>query len=913
MKTSTYKYIALTGAFAFLVACSTKKNSFVNRNYHAVTTEYNVLYNGNVALDKGIEDLKTTYSDNFWELLPIERMPAKAKEEDKPIAVGKEAKEKQKENEKNPDFSRAEDKAIKAIQKHSMNLGGSEKNPQMDEAHLLLGKSRYYQNRFIPALEALNYILYKYPTSDKIFEAKVWREKTNLRLENEAIAIKNLKQLLSEKSKIDEQIFADGNAILAQAYIATGSKDSAVYVLKKAAEFTKRNEEKARYHFILGQLYESLEYPDSAFAEFQTVIDMKRKSPRMYTIQAHARQAGQFDYKNGDTLVFMEKYTKLLKDRENRPYLDIINYQVGLFYDNQDIDDKAVEYYNYSLRKNPQDKYLAASDHRNIAEIYFKNAEYVKAGKYYDSTLVFLDNRTREFRAIKKKRDNLDDVIKYEGIAHTNDSILTLVAMTDAERIIYFEDYIAKLKEADERERERLEKEAQIAENMSRVNNGGGNQSMMMAGNNNSKDQFSAVGKDAALTQRPGMRPNLQPANSQTTTSPQSAGQQQAGQPGGTFYFYNSAMVSYGRMDFQRKWGNRQLTDNWRWSSENRSKNSSGAETETDSTAVASSKGDEGFNPRYSPEFYIGQLPTSQKVIDSLAKERNFAYYQLGNIYKDKFKEYQRAADKFEKLLVNNPEERLVLPSKYNLYKIYQIINPERAELYKQQILNEYPDSRYAEIIRNPSAEQNNNQSPEAVYANLFKQYEEGKLREVYPLVEEAIDTYTGEDVVSKFELLKANITGRLKGIEEFKNALNYVALNYPNKEEGKKAETILSKDIPTLEKVDFGNLAVSWKVVFKFEPTAENPDMKQLTDKLKKFIDESHNRSITLSNDIYTVNENFIVMHGFNSKEAAIDAVSILKDYKDYKITETPYIISTEDYKVVQIKKNFTEFLAIK
>lgn len=49
----------------------------------------------------------------------------------------------------------------------------------MDEAHLLLGKSRYYDQRFVPALEAFNYILYKYPNSDKIYEAKVWRKQTS--------------------------------------------------------------------------------------------------------------------------------------------------------------------------------------------------------------------------------------------------------------------------------------------------------------------------------------------------------------------------------------------------------------------------------------------------------------------------------------------------------------------------------------------------------------------------------------------------------------------------------------------------------------------------------------------------------------------------------------------------------------
>jgi hypothetical protein len=34
----------------------------------------NILYNGGLALDKGVTELKSKYSDNFWQLLPIERM-----------------------------------------------------------------------------------------------------------------------------------------------------------------------------------------------------------------------------------------------------------------------------------------------------------------------------------------------------------------------------------------------------------------------------------------------------------------------------------------------------------------------------------------------------------------------------------------------------------------------------------------------------------------------------------------------------------------------------------------------------------------------------------------------------------------------------------------------------------------------
>lgn len=937
MKTSTYKYLSLSGVVVFLIGCSTKKDSFVNRNYHAVTTEYNVLYNGNLALDAGVEQLKTTYTDNFWELLPVERMQPVAPKEgstpgpsgmsatvpspagggekkpvdprgeleskvadvkgkvDSKIAQGKDMLSKagiggaaaqganapaKAADGRNPNFSRAEEKATKAIQKHAMNIGGRERNPQMDEAHLLLGKARYYENRYIPSLEAFNYILYKYPNSDKIFEAKVWREKTNLRLDNEAIAIKNLKLLLKEKD-IDPQIFADANAMLAQAYIMSGAQDSAVAVLRTAATFTKQNEERARYHFILGQLYEKQNRPDSAFAEFQRVIDMKRKSPRRYVIQAHARQAAQFDPKKGDTLVFMEKYRKLLEDRENRPYLDVLNHQVALFYEKQGMDNEAITYYNKSLRTQSQDRYLVASNFRNIAEINFKNAKYPIAGSYYDSTLVNLDNRSREYNRIKKKRDNLADVIKYEGIAQTNDSILRIVALSDTERVRYFEDHIVKIKEQDEKERIRLEKEAIKAENQNAAP---------------AADIFPDNMKKAI----PGQK-DLGPVNNTP-----------GGAAAGKFYFYNPSTVSYGKLEFQKKWGKRALTENWRWSSEIKDDIKKDDETVADSVQQDIAQKDAKQDVRYSTDFYIKQLPTSQVVIDSLAKERNFAYYQLGSIYKEKFKEYQRAADKLEKLLVSNPEERLILPSKYNLYKIYEIIDPAKAEKYKQQILSQYPDSRYAEIIKNPAAEQNNSQSPEAVYDALYKLYEEGKAREAYAQVMQNINTYTGEEIVSKFELLKANIVGRLQGVEEYKKTLNFVALNYPNSEEGKKAEAMLKTDIPNLEKVAFGNPSMSWKIIFKFD-NPEDPKMKPLVDKIQKYIKEGYNNNITMSNDIYTMTGNFIVIHGYNSKLAAEDAVTVLQDYKTYKITEAPYVISTEDYKVVQIKKNFTEFLAIK
>ena len=76
MKSNILKYILSVGFLIFLIACSVKKDKFINRNFHAVTTEYNVLYNGNIALDKGLVDLKATYKDNFWDPFKLDLIPS---------------------------------------------------------------------------------------------------------------------------------------------------------------------------------------------------------------------------------------------------------------------------------------------------------------------------------------------------------------------------------------------------------------------------------------------------------------------------------------------------------------------------------------------------------------------------------------------------------------------------------------------------------------------------------------------------------------------------------------------------------------------------------------------------------------------------------------------------------------------
>src|SRR6218665_3455255 len=874
LKTNTIKYILISGFLLLLIACSTKRNTWLSRNSHALSTKDNILYNGGLALEKGIAEVKAQNKDNFWEILPVERMQIS----DQSMMPGQT---------RNANFERAETKATKAIQKHSMNIGGSEKNPQIGQAYLMLGQARYYDQRFVPALDAFNYVLNKSPNSDKIYIVKIWREKTNMRLDNDALAVKNLNKLLKE-IKFKNQVFADANATLAQAFINLQEKDSAIAKLKIAKEFTKSNEEVSRYNYILGQLYEQMGYKDSAYASYQSVIDMRRRAAKSYVIHAHARQAAQFDYTKGDTTAFLKKYKDLLEDRENRPHLDVLHHTLAIFREKTNNSELAKKEYSLSLKKKTSDNYLSASNYRNLADIYFIESKFVKAGKYYDSTLVNLKPRTREYNLIKKKRENLDDVIKYEAIAQSNDSIISLYTMSAADRTAYFEKYIVKLKKEDEIKKKLAEKEAQIKENQARN-----------SGNIESADGISAADAETKKSRGKG-----------TTTTLASGSGSGSGTTGSVFYFYNPTTVSYGKIQFLKNWGKRKLQDNWRVASlsekgNEETKDPDGKDSDDTKDAAA-------VNELYTPEFYTKQIPTSQTLIDSLSKERNFANYQLGVIYKEKFKEYKLGVNRFEKLLNDNPEERLVLPSMYNLYKLYEILNKEKAEAMKSAIVSQYPNSRYAQILLNPTSEvEESSDSPKGTYQNLYKQYQNGEYKTVLTATEEAIDKFTGDEIVPKLELLKSQITGKLSGLAEYKNALNYVALNYPNSEEGKKAEKLISVDLPKLEALQLSKApSKNWKILYSTKNFDDAPT-KKLRETIDRFIKDRGLTKLTVSLDIYTMTDNFVVIHGLTSQDLANGVASVLKEFKEYKVVEPAILISTENYTIVQIKKNLPEYLA--
>lgn len=740
----TKKTILILSVFAILYACSTKKNTATNRGFHSSTTKHNVLFNGKEALNRGIKRINERYKEDWFEQLPIE--PIKF-EEDKisiPYATfginsgfGAAKKEGKK---KNTSFTVAEEKAVKAIQKHGMKIEGVERNRQIDDAYLLLGKARYYDQRFIPAIEAFNYVIVSYPYANLINETKIWRAKANIRIDNEEFAIESMKQLLKEKStlveELSDKIKEQGYTTLAMAYVKLDSIQKVKRSLLKATKTLKNKEQGARNLFILGQIYNSENKKDSALFVFNKIIKF-RKAPYKYKIHANIALAKNT---TSDTarIVVLKKMRKLIKNINNRPYLDELYYQVGFLHEKRDSIPLAIAYYNKSLKAANGGVKQKTFTYEKLGNINFKNSKYQIANAYYDSILnIAPDSLTLRIRRIKRKHRNLASLIAFENTVSEKDSILKIVSLSKTAQEAYFQKQIANLKKKDETA-------AQLKLN---------------------QEVFGTSFEGNSL----------QPKKK------------------GNWYFYNSQSLAFGKTAFQKNWGNRKLEDGWRWFSKI-------ATTSPNKDSVAGSK----KNLHYNLASYLKTIPTDTTVISALKLDRNQALYELGIIYKEQFKDTKLAIQRLERVATLKPKKELILPINWHLYKIYKDLgNVEKANKYKNVILTEYSDTKFAQAIRTPNKPFEEDKSTneleklEKLYKEIYYLYKKNHFEETVLKINKILTTIQNSKLIPKFELLKAYAIGKHKDKEIYKIAMNFVAVSYENTEEGeqaKKIETQLNK-----------------------------------------------------------------------------------------------------------------------
>ena len=468
----------------FFNSCSTSKKGILNQEYHTLTTKFNVLFNGKEAFSIGEEILSDAFEENFYELLPVEPINLRGENIDETTII--------------PGFDRAEEKAVKAIQKHSLKINDIQYNRQIDDAYLLLGKARYFDRRFFPALEAFNFLLESPTNRNSYVEGKIWREKTNIRLRNEELAIENLRPL-ARSIFPSNKFYSLANATLAESFLNLKQLDSASFYIKRAALEAPKRKNKARYLFITGQLFESLGKRDSAEWAFKEIIALKRKAPKKFLLQAKIKKT-LLDTLNTltDRVSFLQK---ILKNYENQTFEHLVNRAIGNLYLKQKEDSLALVYFDRSIDSPYLDPYTQIENNKDLADYHFKEGNYFISGNYLDKLLPLFDETSLAFKKIKRKRENLSEVIFYEQNIKQTDSIIYLMTLSKKEQLIYFENLI------------------------------------------NSKQEKEALKLKEEVNEK-----RFQLLNRSKTS----------------FYFYNPSQVSKGRQAYLANWGNRPNTDNWR-------------------------------------------------------------------------------------------------------------------------------------------------------------------------------------------------------------------------------------------------------------------------------------------------------------------------------------------------------------
>ncbi|MXV38779.1 tetratricopeptide repeat protein [Flavobacteriaceae bacterium Ap0902] len=734
--------------FMLIASCSTKKNTFKNRNYHKLTAWFNTLFNGQEAMDRQLKELRDSHEDNYFETLTVNPydefqvndnpeiieapQPPRGSGIGSRLATGNLLGDQA--NSTRAGFEKAEEKALKAISNHAMIIRNEEKNKLMARAYLMLGQARYYQGKPFQALDALEQVK-RLPFDKHTSTAAFYTALANLQAGNTFAATKTLDELY-KNDDLDKQLIADVAKEYAWLYYEEGDLASALNGLDRAIEYSRSKKERARLNYIQGQVLTELGRLDEANEKFKRAAKLKPG----FEMEARAQVFAAMNY---DPMVHnYQDYRKQITDAYEtgtyETYRNEFLYALGKIEEKRDSIQLAEKAYLQALREEQSDPRFRAETYTALGDIKFKKNDYVYAAAYYDSAVSVIPEGNRSVE-ITQFRDNLNRVMDKYYLVKRNDSILRLVNMPAGEQKIYFQNYIDKLKEMDAK---KAEEEVQLEETTT---------NFLVNVNNQSSSLFG-------LSQ------------------------------GGKFYFYTNAAKNNGETEFKKVWGNRRLTDNWRLSS-------SGMTTIEQKKAELTGSTNLNNPRRYDIDFYLEQIPTQPRKIQNLKVERDTVELSLGLDYADQFKNNKRATTTLEHL-VNTPpqDEDVLLRAYYNLYRINVEENPSLSDVYKQKILNDFPHTIYAEYILNPQSDFTESNEPEvlALYTSAYEAYQEEEYDEVRSVTEKAAAVYPNAEIMAKFLMLNAFVDAKVLGRDAYIEALERIILLYPTKEEGIRAKELL-------------------------------------------------------------------------------------------------------------------------
>ncbi len=564
----------------------------------------------------------------------------------------------------------------------------------------------------------------------KFDEAKIWLNRLH---EDKALT----KKLKGELAAIDAYL-----------YLKQKNYAAAILPLENAIDLAKKRKQKARYAFILAQIYQLEGQEEKAAATFRRVI--KFRPPYEMEFSARLSMIKNADATDPIALAETEKQLKkLLKDEKNEEYQDQIYFTLGEVAFKAKQDNKAIAYLKKSVYYNFGNKGQKAESYLKIADTYYKKENYVDAKYYYDSTLTSLIKTDERYSNIETKSKSLVDIAKNIQVITKQDSFLRIKGLIDDKKEKEYLSIAQKIK--DDREKAKAKVKAK-------------------------KPTLGRRKLAVAEGQRQG-RPTL--GRQKKKTVPR-------------FWAYESS-VDKGKREFKKNWGNdRKLSDNWRRSKRIDANNEieiiQGEEDEifdlTTDEAIAM------FKKMGVPMDDKGKKTSDSKIIDAMSS--------LGTLYRERLNNINKSNRILEQLVTRYPKNKYKLESLYKLHIQHKLLkNTSEAEKYRVQVLTEGRNSKFAKAIEDPNfikGQKSKEVELQVYYNDAYQSFKQGKFTDARDKVD-GVESKFGKEYAmkSKFALLGALCTGGIDGVDAYKQSLTEVSSKYKKTPEGEKAQEILN------------------------------------------------------------------------------------------------------------------------
>jgi len=638
------------------------------------------------------------------------------------------------------------------IKKASLAIERHPNSRWSDDSYILIGQCRSYRQNYGDAIKTFKYV----NTNSEDDEARhrsliqLMRTFTEAGEQNNAIAVSDY----LKKEKLNRTNKADLH--LTRAYLAQLNEDYSKMVgnLLLAAPLLRNDEGRARTYFIIGQVYQDLGFDAQAYQNYEEVIQSNPEYELYFYARLNMAQVYDLSQEN-DTRKIRKYFRKLLKDKKNLEYQDKIYYEMAAFEQKQGNLEEAIEYYQESVQASVNNNRQKAYAYLGLGRIYFNDKkEYELAKAYYDSTMTVLPQDEEEYDAIAERQRVLEDFVKQINTIQEQDSLLALAAMDTIALSAYLDEVIAEqdrlIEEEEKQQRRRQRRTA-----------------------NNSLAQL-----DSPFMQQ-------DPVGSSGSSD--------------SWYFYSSSAASIGRTAFVRRWGNRELEDNWRRSEKTIEENFAqdnaervqAAENIVDPGSVTENTTDSRKQQLYA------DIPFSEEAQQAALVSIEEAYYNLGGIYNFDLEEKFNAAETFETMMSRFPKSEYRPEVLYELYLIYRELEDNTYISCRNQLLEEYPESIYAKVLENPNYRQESNLASEKLkdfYQTAYDLYNEAQYDSAAQIVSASLLEYGDNDFTDNMRFLKVLITGQTEDYYQYQLALENFLDEHPESDLYAYAESLLEK-----------------------------------------------------------------------------------------------------------------------